>query len=376
MSDIIKEAIKLRHELHMYPELSGKEQKTKEILIKFLNENTSLEIVDKGKWFYALHKGTGKCSDGAIAFRADFDAVKVHEINEFEYKSKNQGISHKCGHDGHSSALCAFAMKVDREKPNKEIYFIFQFGEETGEGAFYAKDLIKEKGIEKVYGVHNYPSAAFGTINLREGSMCCASVGMEIIFKGKSTHASTPELGINPAETISEIVLKLKDLCKIIEPKGILLATVVQIEVGERAFGVSASEGRLLLTIRGEYEYEMDMYIERISNLAEELSQKSGMQMEVNFYERFPDVQHSKETVEEIKAICADNNLKLNLMEAPLRTSEDFGYYLKEAKGALIWLGAGEKWPQLHSNDYDYNDDLIQATCQVFWAILKHGMRD
>ena len=48
-------AIELRHELHQNPEPSNNEIWTKKRLIDFIKEHTSLEIVDRGLWFYAIH---------------------------------------------------------------------------------------------------------------------------------------------------------------------------------------------------------------------------------------------------------------------------------------------------------------------------------
>ena len=45
---------KLRHELHQHPELSYNETWTKRHLIDFLKQNTSAEIYDCGKYFYAV----------------------------------------------------------------------------------------------------------------------------------------------------------------------------------------------------------------------------------------------------------------------------------------------------------------------------------
>ena len=120
-------AINLRHTLHSYPELSGCETETKKTVMDFLKENTTLQIVDRGLWFYGKYscqKDEGK--NNSIAFRADFDAIKVFEDDVLQYASKNPGIAHKCGHDGHTAALCAFAMEVCEKGADRDIYFIFQ----------------------------------------------------------------------------------------------------------------------------------------------------------------------------------------------------------------------------------------------------------
>ena len=53
--DIFVKTLKLRHQLHQFPELSGEEVETRKRLKKFLTENTNLENVDKGLWFYAKY---------------------------------------------------------------------------------------------------------------------------------------------------------------------------------------------------------------------------------------------------------------------------------------------------------------------------------
>lgn len=186
--EMLDKVIALRHRLHKYPELSGQETETKRRLMDFLKENTPLTVTDRGKWFYAEYHPAE--SRGSIAFRADFDAIKVFEDMPLPYCSVNRGVAHKCGHDGHSAALAGFAAEVGRKGADKDIYFIFQHGEETGEGGEPCSCLIEEKQIDEVYAVHNFPGIPFGSLGLRCGTINCASKGMEMIFTGAPAHAS------------------------------------------------------------------------------------------------------------------------------------------------------------------------------------------
>jgi len=197
-------AIKLRHELHQNPEPSNYEVWTKKRLMDFLKEHTSLEIVDRGLWFYAIyHAGEDKPN---IAYRADFDAIPMDEGIELPYGSRNPGVSHKCGHDGHSASLAAFALEIDQEGADKNIYFLFQHAEETGDGAFQAKVFIKENNIEEIFAFHNTSGTPLRSVNVIEGTSNFASRGMTIKMVGKPTHASQPELGINPSYAIAKII--------------------------------------------------------------------------------------------------------------------------------------------------------------------------
>lgn len=361
-------AVELRHKLHKYPELSNEEKETKKTLMMFLKDNTTLEIVDRGKWFYAAY--CAKEPKGRIAFRADFDAIKVFEETPLEYCSVNKGVAHKCGHDGHSAALAAFALEINENGADKDIYFIFQFGEETGDGGEPCAELISEKAIDEVYAAHNFPGGEFGSMGIRKGTICCASKGMEIVFTGASAHASQPEDGKNPALAISKTVLELE---KIADPKkynGLVLATVVQIDLGERAFGVAAHKGKLLMTIRGQHESEMDLLQEQIETFAKEKAEEYGLKIEFLYYDEFPETFNHPESVDKIINIAKEKNWSINLMENPIRSSEDFGHYLKKAPGALVWIGAGENWPPIHSEDFDFNDKLIPRIVEFFQALI------
>ena len=181
----LEKIIHLRHALHQQPELSMQESGTIGILQDFLRENTRLEICPQDGWFYALKKGLSDsgcnglkkelsdpgCDDedwtghsiAPIAFRADMDALPVPETITLPYGSQNAGISHKCGHDGHCAALCGLALELSGMETARDVYLIFQPGEEIGAGALLCRNLIREKGIAEVYAFHNlggYPEGA------------------------------------------------------------------------------------------------------------------------------------------------------------------------------------------------------------------------
>ncbi|MGF6376289.1 amidohydrolase [Clostridiales Family XIII bacterium PM5-7] len=362
--------IALRHELHQHPELSGEERETKRRLMEFLQENCGLAVTDRGKWFYAEYHPKGD-SRGSIAFRADFDAIKVLEKTGLPYQSVNKGVAHQCGHDGHSAALAAFAIDVWEKGADKDVYFIFQHGEETGIGGAPCAALIDEKQIDQVFAVHNYPGFPFGSLGLREGTVCCASKGLELIFTGTSAHASQPEMGKNPAFAVSKTVTALQELADPSKFKGLTLATVVQIDVGERAFGVAAHKGKLLLTIRGQHEAEMNMLQEQIEAFAKNQAEAYGLELEKHIYEAFPETYNHPESIEKIRALAVEKGWPITEMQNPIRSSEDFGYYLKKAPGALIWLGAGENLPSIHAEDFDYQDELIPVTLEIFNGLLR-----
>lgn len=145
-SENLQKIVELRHILHRNAELSLHEAETDRILRDFLRRNTSLEIVERDGWFYAVKQGA-KAADtadtaDAIAFRADMDALPIQEGIDLPYASEHPGVSHKCGHDGHCAALCGLALELEHRRTDRSLYFIFQKAEEIGAGGAPAAELI------------------------------------------------------------------------------------------------------------------------------------------------------------------------------------------------------------------------------------------
>lgn len=348
----------LRARLHDCPECSGREERTKELLKSFLIQNTTLELIDCGSWFYGVHRE--KEAAKSIAFRADMDAVTGADGQPF----------HGCGHDGHSAVLAGLCLLAEGKRLNKNVYFIFQPAEETGEGGRVCCKLLREKGIERVYAFHNLPGYPLKTAVLRSKTFACASKGVILNLKGRQCHAAYPEQGINPALLIGEIICRLKEFAENPEYGGMVLATVICVQVGEEAFGVSPGEGRLALTIRAERLCDLKAFQDRILAYAAQRAGEQGLTLEYTFLEEFPDTVNDPEEVEECRRLFESRGIPCTEALEPLRWSEDFGWYLKEAKGMYFGVGAGEGALALHTPEYEFPDEIIPTALSCFEAIL------
>lgn len=353
--------IKLRQELHNVPEKSMHEVKTKQLLMHFIETHTqSLKIVDRKQWFYVVKKG--KCHDNPIAFRADYDAVTCAD-----------GCPrHLCGHDGHSAVLVGFALWLDTVQLERDVYLIFQPGEENGMGAAICISLIEEKNIAEIYGFHNLPGYPCGEVVLLNHTFACASTGLEIKFLGKQSHAAYPENGINPANAIAEIIQSMNEIIQE-KHKGIVLGTVIGIEVGSHSYGVSAGEGTLRLTLRAEYQEEYDALVTTIEDKAKALAIAQGLSVEISRVEEFPATINDKECVEKILKIAHQLNQKVTYAKEPFRWSEDFGYYLQKTKGAFIGIGCGVNHPALHTMEYEFDDEIIESVIEIYKGISEEN---
>ncbi len=355
----MKLIVKLRKELHNIPEKSMHEVSTKQTLMRFIEQHTqSLVIVDRNQWFYVVKEG--KKHENPIAFRADYDAVTCTD-----------GFPrHLCGHDGHSAVLAGFSLWLDTAQLERDVYLIFQPGEENGKGAAICASLIEEKNIGEIYGFHNLPGYSCGEVVLLQGTFACASTGLEIKFLGKQAHAAYPENGKNPANAIAAVIQSMNEIiCE--KHKGIVLGTVIGIEAGSRSYGVSAGEGTLRLTLRAEYQEEYDALVAAIEDRAKMLARTQGLSVEILRVEEFPATVNHQDCVDKIRKIANQLNKKVTDAKEPFRWSEDFGCYLQKTRGAFMGIGCGVNHPALHTIEYEFNDEIIKSVIELYREISK-----
>ncbi len=359
----LQKITELRHELHRYPELSMQEKETARMIRNFLCDNTSLEIVDRGAWFYAVRKG--RSGEASIAFRADMDALPMEGNRALPYHSLREGVSHQCGHDGHAAALCGLALELEEILPERTVYLIFQPGEETGQGALLCRELIREKSIAGVYAFHNLGGYPERSIVYRPGLTQPSSEGLKLHFHGKTSHASAPHEGRNPAQIMSKTVLFAEELLHK-SWEGDVLCTVTGVRLGNGDFGISPGEGELCLTLRAERESELKQFEEEILKYAGALSEEAGVKTDSSIHDYFPETRNDDGSLAKILRAAEELHMKAVRMESMWRASEDFGWYLKECPGAMVYIGSGEDYPALHTDAYDFNDGILETAVDLF----------
>lgn len=366
--------LELRHTLHAHPELSGEEQETKKRLMDFIRHHTHLQLVDRGSWFYALYEPKKRNGKPAIGFRADMDALPLPEARDLPYGSTKACVAHKCGHDGHSSALAALALLLEKdENILRPVYLIFQSAEETGKGGKSCADFVEAAGLGEVYAFHNLSGYPENAIMVRDDLTQCASKGLTFRFTGKRAHAGTPEEGNNPAPALAKLTLFAQDLVRKVTtaPLKTLLLTLVGLNVGGKDFGIAPGEGEVSFTLRADEEDDLAALERQLRQEAAWLAEADGLQLTVTEADPFPATVNHPECAERVRQAARDLGLQLAPMAKPWRPSEDFGWYLKVCPGAMFYVGNGETWPAPHHPQYDFNDRILATPAKVFLRLAE-----
>lgn len=371
----MEELIQLRKELHQHPEVSGNESKTAERVLNFLNKYRPSQIITNlgGHGILAIYNG--KESGKSVLFRCELDALPIQEINSFNHKSVSDGVSHKCGHDGHIAILCGVAKTLYENTLEKgTVFLLFQPAEEDGNGAKRVLNDFKFKNIKPNYAfaLHNLPGFKKHQIIVKENTFTCAVNSIIIKLSGKTSHAGEPENGINPSLAIAEIIQVFNSkINATVSKNDYCLITPIHINLGEKAYGVSAGYGEIHFTVRSNSNSQMRTVEADLENTAKTIAVKNNLKISLEWTESFQANENNSEAVNFIRK--GANSMKFEILEKeqPFTFGEDFGIFTQHFKGAMLGLGSGENTPSLHNPDYDFPDEIIKTGIELFHQITK-----
>jgi amidohydrolase len=204
----------IRGYLHEHPEISSKEFETARFIQAEI-EKLGLPVTKiPGTGFYVVldtHRA-GK----TVGLRADIDALPIPENpsnlkQKKKWISRNEGVSHTCGHDGHVAILLGTIKILNdlKDQLNGKIIFIFEEGEETNTGIDAMVKALQPLGIDAIYGNHLRSSLKTGELFVREGAIMAGSGTVAFDVLGKGGHASRPDLAINPVFATANILTGL-----------------------------------------------------------------------------------------------------------------------------------------------------------------------
>lgn len=373
-SDLI-ELAEFRRDLHRWPELSGDEVETARRIRAALEPLAPSRILTGlGGHGVAAVFDSGRAGP-TVLFRAELDALPIEERSGAPWTSQVKGKGHLCGHDGHMTMLLALGRMLQRRPiAHGRAVLMFQPAEEDGSGAraVVADPAYDEIRPDWAFAIHNEPGRPFGHVSTRAGLINCASRGLAIRLSGTTAHAANPEDGLSPSHAVCDLVPALEALGR----GGTLdddfrLVTVTHFRVGEASFGIAPGEAVIHATLRTADDAAMAEVEEAARSLAAALAERAGLclafDLEDVFAASINDPEATGIAVRAMEAI----GVSVSDFGLPMRASEDFGEFGRDARAAMLCLGPGENVPALHNPDYDFPDDLTPIGAAIFDRIAR-----
>ncbi len=361
--------ISLRRALHEHPQTAGNEQFAHDTIVRHLQGLHPTKVYTNvgGYGVVAVwepcdsHINTVTQSQiPTVAFRADIDALP---------------IGHRCGHDGHTTILLRLAELVDKQFSTLHsplsVLLLWQPAEETGTGSRAVLDtgILQQYDIRAIYGLHNLPGYPLGTVVLCPHTFAAASTGVVYHLDGRETHASTPELGVNPGLAVAEIINRFNGFNG--RDGEFRQSTLICVRIGQPAFGTSAGHAEVMFTLRAFTNDAMERLLSDANNAVDEIAARHGLKVSRSLVEPFRATENDPVCVKAIEKAAHDMPLSVVYKDIPNRWSEDFAEYLLEFPGAMFGIGSGEQQPELHHPDYDFPDALVEPAAQLFLLLAK-----
>ena len=371
----IRELTSFRRGLHRKPELSGEEAETAKTISGALTELAPDHLLSGlGGHGVAAVYDSGR--DGpTVLFRAELDALPIEEASGAEWSSEISGKAHLCGHDGHMTMLLALARLLSRKRPQAgRCVLMFQPAEEDGSGAraVVADPKFGTIRPDWAFAIHNEPGLPFGYVGIRPGLINCASRGLAISLKGRTSHAAEPELASSPVAALPEMLSALDDLgCGGELDDTFRLSTITHINVGEATFGITPGDARIFVTLRASRDEAVTELQHTAETLISRLSDEHGLTCDFEVHDDFAASMNDPEAVIVACRAMQDLGIPFGEKGVPMRASEDFGAFGWGAKAAMLCLGPGEQHVALHQPEYDFPDDLIPVGARIFERILR-----
>jgi len=369
INNIEKQVIEWRHYLHANPELSNNEINTAKYittLLKSWNIYTKTKVAGNG----VVGIIEGKNPNGkVIALRADMDALPIEEKTNLEFKSKNTGIMHACGHDAHMANLLATAYILNelRNEWAGKVVLIFEPSEETLPGG--AKKIIEEKILENqhvdiIIGMHVSPELPIGTIGYKIGTFMASSDEIYINVKGKSGHAAIVKDFVDPVISSAAIILNLQQIISRFNDPSIPTVLSIGKVIANGRTNVIPSEVHLEGTFRTfdeKWRNEAKILISEIANNTAKAYQTTA---EINIIPGYPTLYNDEKLTKEIIEFINENLKEIKTESIPIRmTSDDFAYFSQVRPSFYFRLGIAEDTNtanSLHSEIFTFNDNALK----------------
>jgi len=378
-SEEIKEMlIKIRRDIHKYPEIGLHETRTAGIIAQLLSDY-GIKVKTHVGITGVVGILQGKYPGKTILLRADMDCLRITELNDIEYKSVYPEYMHACGHDAHLTWLLGAAIILSglKDEIHGTVKFLFQPAEEKEGGAEKTihGGVLENPHVDAVIGAHNWPNIESGKIGVKSGPLMAATDNFKITILGRGGHGAQPHKCIDPIAISCEVYMAFQTIIsRKIDPLEPVVLTIGKFNSGT-AHNIIPDNAYLEGTIR-TLSFETR---EKIPYIMEEIlkgiTEANSADYEFTFMPYHPPVINDPE-ITSIASIAASKIMgekNVNIVEKPTMIGEDFSSFEERVPGTYIFIGnrnekKGIVYP-LHSPEFNVDEEIIHKTSAVLSEI-------
>ena len=379
--------IAIRRHVHSNPELSYQEFNTAKYIANTLRElglNPVEGVAETGVTALIEGKNPDK---KVIALRADIDALPIVEANNVDYKSKNEGAMHACGHDAHTSSLLGTASILNEIKDEFDgtVKFIFQPGEEKAPGgaSLMIKDgVLKNPTPHGILGQHVMPLIPVGKIGFREGIYMASADEIYMTVKGKGGHGAMPDRNIDPVLIASHIIVALQQIVSRHATPTIPSVVSFGKVIAEGATNIIPNEVKIEGTFRTLNETWRAEAKNKMKKMAEGIAEAMGGECEFNILDGYPFLYNDEELTRRNKGFAIEYVGEENVIDLDIwMAAEDFAFYSQQVDACFYRLGVRNEekgiTSNVHTPTFNIDEDALEigSGLMAWLAVSELGYR-
>ncbi|HHQ0309258.1 TPA: amidohydrolase [Listeria innocua] len=377
------EITQIRRHLHEHPELSFHEAETAKFIQDFYKGKDVEVATEVGNGHAVVVTIKGGKPGKTIALRADFDALPIEEQTDLPFKSKNPGVMHACGHDGHTAYLLVLADCLIQLKENipGTIKIVYQHAEETPPGG--AKSVV-ESGIlddvDQIFGIHVFPFGESGQVYYHSGYAMAGRTYFKLKIQGIGGHGSSPHMANDAIVAGAYFVTAIQIVVsRRLNPFDTGVITIGSFD-GKGSFNVIKDAVELEGDVRYMNTENRDKLDAEIHRIVAGIEAMFGVSVELTYTNDYPPLYNDPAVTEQVVA-SLQKGLGEYLTDIStydmLSGSEDFAYYLQKIPGVFFYIGAKPKNTQHayfnHHPKFDIDEDaLLVAAKSVADVVLDY----
>ncbi|EAF5665990.1 M20 family metallopeptidase [Listeria innocua] len=377
------EITQIRRHLHEHPELSFHETETAKYIQDFYKGKDVEVATEVGNGHAVVVTIKGGKPGKTIALRADFDALPIEEQTDLPFKSKNPGVMHACGHDGHTAYLLVLADCLIQLKENipGTIKIVHQHAEETPPGG--AKSVV-ESGIlddvDQIFGIHVFPFGESGQVYYHSGYAMAGRTYFKLKIQGVGGHGSSPHMANDAIVAGAYFVTAIQTVVsRRLNPFDTGVITIGSFD-GKGSFNVIKDAVELEGDVRYMNTENRDKIDAEIHRIVSGIEAMFGVSVELTYTNDYPPLYNDPVVTEQVVASLQKGlgeYLTDISMYDMLSGSEDFAYYLQKIPGVFFYIGAKPKnTPHAYFNHhpkFDIDEDaLLVAAKSVADVVLDY----
>ncbi|MCF6514924.1 amidohydrolase [Lactobacillus sp. S2-2] len=377
------ELFEIYRHLHQYPELAMEEFKTHEFLLnmveKIKNNNWNVRTISDLPTAILVYI-PGINPSKTIGYRTDIDALPVQEATNIEFKSKNEGKMHACGHDLHMTVALGVLDYFAKNQPKDNLIFFFQPAEESQNGGKIAYDLGVFEGKwkpDEFYALHDNPQLDTGVIGSRVGTLFAGTTEVDVELIGKSGHAAYPQNARDMVVAGSEFINQIQNIIsRKFNPMDNAVITFGKFESGSIRnviSGYTKIEGTIRALTQNQIEYLQQQILQVKKGI--EILFDCEVKVKLNQGGYYPVENNFKLSTDFCNYMEENQNVNFEMMK-PAMTGEDFGYLLNKFPGVMFWLGVSDPNNSLHSDKFLPNINAIASGINAITGYLEHRMEE